>query len=69
MSSPQLVVSCNTQVEPHRDSYNSRDHPNLIVPLDYPTTGGEIWIAQPPGPNQKACVRMCNGQERPGSIV
>ena len=74
LSQPEHVftsigVSCNTQVEPHRDSYNSRDHPNLIVPLDYPTTGGEIWIAQPPGPNQKACVRMCNGQERPGSII
>lgn len=62
-------VSCNTQVEPHRDSYNSRDVPNLVIPLDFPTSGGEIWIAQPPGPNQKTHVMTCNGQERPGSLV
>ena len=64
-----VAVSCNTSVEPHRDKYNSRVHPNLIVPLDFPMTGGEIWVASPPATNQKVQDRSCNGQLVPGSLM
>ncbi|OLQ06719.1 Copia protein [Symbiodinium microadriaticum] len=64
-----VAVSCNTSVTPHRDSYNSRDVANLVVPLDFPRTGGEIWVAKPPEAQQKAQSMLCNGQWISDSLV
>ena len=44
-----IGVSCNTQVEPHRDVFNFRE-----------SCRGEIWVAHPPGPHQKPHVMQCN---------
>ena len=61
-------VSMNNLAQPHKDSYNSREIPNLIVPLEYPTAGGEIWTAQPPRAQQVALDRQCGNAVQPGSL-
>ena len=38
-----ISVSCNVKAKPHRDSYNSLDIPNLVIPIMRPQSGGEIW--------------------------
>ena len=63
-----IAVSCNTSVEPHRDSYNSKVLPNLVIPLDFPKAGGEIWVAKPPEGQQRVCTRECNGNKIEGSL-
>ena len=45
-------VSVNKLLQPHRDSRNARETPNLIVPLEHPASGGEIWVARPPRMHQ-----------------
>ena len=63
-----IAISCNVAVEPHRDSWNARQVPNLVIPLQYPEKGGEVWVAKPPGPNQVGHSLLCNGKETAGSL-
>ena len=62
-------VSCNASAEPHRDVYNSEQFMNLIVPLEYPSTGGQLWVAKTPHARQPAQDRQCGSSEIPGSLV
>ena len=63
-----ISVSCNVKAKPHRDSYNSLDIPNLVIPIMRPQSGGEIWVAGTPGPNQKAVDVMCKGHKMSGTL-
>lgn len=63
-----VSISCNTKAKPHRDSYNSLGIPNLVVTLLHPQSGGEIWVASPPGPNQKSMSLVCAGKRLSGSV-
>ena len=62
-------ISCNACAEPHRDSYNSERHDNLVIPLEYPDTGGEIWVAKAPHARQQSQERLCGSKELSGTLV
>ena len=61
-------ISVNSMAQPHKDKFNSRDHPNLVVPFEYPTSGGEIWVDKPPHARQSTAERMCGHELRSGSL-
>ena len=61
-------VSVNKLLQPHRDSYNSRENPNIIIPIEYPESGGEIWVARPPRAHQASLDRQCGSALQPGSL-
>ena len=63
-----VSISCNVKAKPHRDSYNSLGIPNLVIPLIHPQSGGEVWVASPPGPNQRSLSMMCAGKSLQGSV-
>ncbi|CAE7909075.1 RE2, partial [Symbiodinium sp. KB8] len=62
-------ISCNACAEPHRDSYNSERHDNLVIPLEYPDTGGEIWVAKALQARQQSQERVCGRKELSGTLV
>ena len=64
-----IGVSCNACAAPHRDSYNSDQVENLVIPLEYPISGGEIWVAQKPHARQSAQERICGNVSVPGTLV
>ncbi|CAE7227129.1 GIP, partial [Symbiodinium sp. CCMP2456] len=64
-----ITISRNTQSSPHRDSYNSAEIPNLVIPLEYPRAGGEIWVEQPPRFQQQSVSLTCGSREREGSLI
>ena len=39
-----ICVSCNVQSPPHRDRWNILKSQNVVVSLEHPSTGGELWI-------------------------
>ena len=63
-----IGVSVNQMAQPHKDSYNSRDNPNLIIPLEYPLSGGEVWVAKPPLARQVALSRQRGRNMQAGSL-
>ena len=63
-----LGVSVNKIAQPHKDSYNSRDNPNMIISLEYPVSGGEVWVAKPPHARQVALNRQCGRNMQAGSL-
>ena len=62
-------ISCNACAEPHRDSYNSERHDNLVIPLEYPETGGEIWVVKAPHARQQSQERLCGSKGLSGALV
>ena len=74
LSDPQqpftsIGISCNIKSCPHRDSYNSKQHKNLLIPIAVPKAGGELWIA---GQSEQESVNKqfmsCNGERVEGFL-
>ena len=61
-------ISVNSMAQPHKDKFNSREHPNLVVPFEYPISGGEIWVDKPPHARQSTAERMCGHELKSGSL-
>ncbi|CAE7339420.1 GIP [Symbiodinium natans] len=57
-----VAISCNTSAPPHRDVHNLSGTSNLVVPLNYPSNGGEVWSADKAHPHQREHVVECNRQ-------
>ena len=58
-----IAVSCNTCASPHRDSYNDPNSPNCVIPIVYPKTGGQVWVANPQPDSRSSGVSMLCGQQ------
>ena len=63
-----VAISCNTSAPPHRDVHNLSGTSNLVVPLNYPSNGGEVWSADKAHPHQREHVVECNRQPLVGAL-
>ena len=65
-----IGVSCNIQSPVHRDSYNVVGASNLIIPIQAPQTGGEVWTVQGVEGNQPSAMKLtCNGKDLFGKLL
>ena len=64
-----VCVSCNVQSPPHKDKWNLPHSNNVVIPLQQPTSGGELWI-EPRGSHYRKPQKIvrCNGLDVVGCV-
>ena len=64
-----ICVSCNVQSPPHRDRWNILKSQNVVVSLEQPSTGGELWVERR-SPFSRRCQKnmTCGNQTIVGDV-
>ena len=67
-----VLVSVDSETVVHRDVNNSPNHPNLVVPISVPQSGGGVWIElgadeQPVG--ETSTQTLSSGRELLGQVL
>ena len=62
-----VILVCNCQSQPHRDVHNLPGSQNMIVPVMYPTQGGEVWTEESQSMKPKI-VKMCGAAQVEGVL-
>ena len=69
MTWTSLTISLNSQAEPHKDKFNLVGSQNIVIPLEKPDSGGEVWVETDPAQTQgPTCELSCGSQLRVGEL-
>ena len=69
MTWTSLTISLNSQAEPHKDRFNLVGSQNIVIPLEKPSSGGEVWVEADQAQTQApTCELSCENQLRVGEL-